>query len=192
MPKPNNPESSRREAVASGALIAVIPVLVLIAIATPRSRTSKTKVATLTAGMTEPTNGEQAPELDLKGLNGNRVRLSDYAGKVVVINFWATWCAPCRAEIPAFVRLRAQYHDKGLEIIGVSLDEEADDTVNDFARRFNINYPVAIATLDEVMKYGPIEQIPTTFIVDRQGRIVSRRLGMMSFDKIEKAIQPLL
>ena len=125
MTDPNYPESSGRGAVGSGALIVVIPVLVLVAIAVPRCRPGKTTVAAPAAATIEPTNGEQAPERDLTGLDGNRVRLSDYAGKVVVINFWATWCAPCRAEIPAFVRLREQYHDKGLEIIGVSLDKEA-------------------------------------------------------------------
>ena len=109
-----------------------------------------------------------------------------------MINFWATWCGPCRAEIPAFIRLRERYRDRGLEIIGVSLDEEPDETVSEFARQLHISYPVAIATLDDVQGYGPIDQIPTTFIVDRQGRIDSRRLGMMSFERIESAIKPLL
>lgn len=136
--------------------------------------------------------GADAPELVLKDLAGNEVKLSDYKGKVVLLNFWATWCAPCRAEIPAFLRLREQYQDRGLEVIGVSLDEEASDVVSDFATQLHINYPILIGTPEAVKAYGPIDQIPTTFIVDRQGRVHSRHLGMMSFDRIERAIKMAL
>jgi peroxiredoxin len=185
-------EKNRRGAVTFGALLIIVPVLVLAAIAVPGSCARKTDDGLPHVASTASNQNQPAPNFDLRSLSGNRVRLSDYFGKVVVINFWATWCAPCRAEIPAFVRLREQYHDRGLEIIGVSLDEESGDAVSDFARQFHISYPVAIAALDDVEAYGPINQIPTTLIVDRQGRIDSRHLGMMSFDEIESAIKPLL
>ncbi len=136
--------------------------------------------------------GADAPELVLKDISGKAVKLSDHKGKVVVLNFWATWCGPCRAEIPAFVRLREQYEDRGLEIIGVSLDEDATDVVSEFATEHNINYPILIGTPEAAKAYGPIDQIPTTFIVGRQGRVLGRHLGMMSFERIESAITPLL
>lgn len=184
--------NSRIGVVSFAALVVAVPALILAAIAAPRSCASQTNVRATNVASTAPEKNQPAPNLDLKTLSGRRVRLSDYAGKVVVINFWATWCGPCREEIPAFVRLREQYHDRGLEIIGVSLDEEPEETVSEFVRQLHITYPVAVATLVEVEKYGPIDQIPTTFIVNRQGHIDSRRLGMMSFERIESAIKPLL
>jgi peroxiredoxin len=133
-----------------------------------------------------------APEFALKDLSGKQVRLSDYKGKVVVVNFWATWCGPCRLEIPDFVRLREQYHDRGLEIIGISMDEDGSEDVAKSAAAFKINYPVVMGTMETVEAFGPMNAIPTTFIIDRQGRIESRHLGMLLFDEVESAIKPLL
>lgn len=133
-----------------------------------------------------------AQDFDLKDLSGKRVKLSDYKGKVVAVNFWATWCGPCRAEIPDFIKLREQYNSRGLEIIGISLDRGGPQAVANFAERFKINYPVVMGDQKTVDAYGPINAIPTTFVVDRQGRIHSRHLGLVSFNKIENTIKPLL
>jgi cytochrome c biogenesis protein CcmG/thiol:disulfide interchange protein DsbE len=153
-----------------------------------------TRQGTGTEGATDKENSAKppAPEFNLKDLEGNQIKLSDYKGKVMVLNFWATWCTPCRAEIPAFVKLREQYHDRGFEIIGVSLDEDATEAVARFAKNLKINYPIAMGNPEIVQAYGPIESIPMTFIIDRQGRLYGFIRGMVAHDQFEKIITPLL
>jgi peroxiredoxin len=133
-----------------------------------------------------------APEFALKDLSGNLMKLSDYRGKVVIVNFWATWCLPCRMEIPTFIKLTQKYRARGLEIIGVSVDEDGADGVQSFAETSGINYPVAIANPDTIESYGPIDAIPTTFIIDREGRVYQAHRGMVTYEKIESAIKSIL
>jgi peroxiredoxin len=152
------------------------------------ARRSARKIQAVTAAVCQT-----YPEFALKDLSGKQVKLSDYRGKIVVVNFWATWCAPCRMEIPAFIKLREQYRAKGLEVIGISLDTEDDsEGVATFVSSVRINYPVVVGNKEVVEAFGPINAIPTTFIIDRQGRIKGRHLGMLSFDEVENAIKPLL
>ena len=147
--------------------------------------------ATSNAGAFAVGEGTKAPDLTLKDLSGKDVKISDYKSKVVVLNFWATWCGPCRAEIPSFVKLRDRYHDMGLEIIGVSLDQDDQDGVVTFAERFKISYPVVVGTAEAVEAYGPMNAIPTTVIIDKHGQVRSRHLGMLSFSEIEDAVKGL-
>jgi thiol-disulfide isomerase/thioredoxin len=133
-----------------------------------------------------------APDWQLTDLNGKPVKLSDFRGKVVLLDFWATWCAPCRIEIPHFVELQKQYGNKGLTVIGVSLDEQGPQVVKEFAKRFGVTYPIVIGNEKAVEAYGGIDAIPTTFVIDRQGRIVSRHMGYDDKAVFEKEIQSLL
>ena len=118
-----------------------------------------------------------APDFFLKDLNGNEVTLDDFKGKVLFVNFWATWCPPCREEIPGFVETYAVYHEKGMEILGISLDRQGVYVVKKFAEKYEVNYPIALGTQQLVQDYQPGQYIPTTIIIDREGKIRHRHVG---------------
>lgn len=135
----------------------------------------------------------KAPDFSLKrARDGKEVKLSDYKGKVRIVDFWATWCPPCKAEIPDFISLQKQYQKQGLEVIGVSVDRGGPDVVNQFAKEHGINYTSLMASEEAVAAYGGIRGIPTTFVIDRQGNIVKKYVGQVSKDQFEKEIKALL
>jgi len=127
-----------------------------------------------------------APDFFLKDLNGNEVTLDDFEGKVLFVNFWATWCPPCREEIPGFVETYAVYHEKGMEILGISLDRQGADVVKKFTEKYEVNYPIALGTQQLVQDYQPGQYIPTTIIIDREGKIRHRHVGYMDKTVLEK------
>jgi len=133
-----------------------------------------------------------APDWELTDLHNKRVKFSDFRGHVLIVDFWATWCGACRLEIPGFVDLKKQYGDKGLTVIGVSLDEQGADVVAKFVKRFGVNYPIVIGNEKVADAYGGIDVIPTTFVIDRQGRVVSQHIGYDDKPVFEKEIQSLL
>ncbi|MGD9899881.1 MAG: redoxin domain-containing protein [Calditrichaceae bacterium] len=137
-------------------------------------------------------NYPAAPAFTLKDLNGNDLKLSDYSGKVVFVNFWATWCPPCRAEIPAFIELVDKYGKDGFEVIGIGVDPRDFSKVPGFVEQYNINYPVVYGTGEVVTAYGGIESIPTTFVVNRQGRVVEKIVGSRPKSAFESIITALL
>ncbi|NOX37462.1 MAG: TlpA family protein disulfide reductase [Calditrichaeota bacterium] len=141
---------------------------------------------------TTTTDPAAAPDFALEDHQGNIVRLADFRGKVTIINFWATWCGPCREEIPGFVRLYDRYKDDGLAIIGISLDRPGWEVVRPFMEKYNINYPIVLGNQKVVLDYGGIQAIPTTFIVNRQGHIVDRIIGYRPEAFFEKRIKELL
>jgi peroxiredoxin len=120
---------------------------------------------------------ELAPDFTLKAIDGTSLRLSDYRGKVILLDFWATWCAPCQEEIPRFVEWQNEYRDRGLQVIGVSMDDSP-EPVQKFSREFRMNYPVAIGTQDIASQYGGILGLPVNFVIGRDGRIKAKHLGM--------------
>jgi peroxiredoxin len=138
------------------------------------------------------TIGSKAPEFALQDLSGKTVRLSDFTGKVVIVDFWATWCGPCRAEVPGFVRLQAKYRGQGLTILGLSLDENGEKLVREFAEQYNVNYPMLLANPETARSFGGIVGIPTTFLLDRKGQIVQKYIGQTEPKTFEAAVQPLL
>lgn len=131
-----------------------------------------------------PNNHPAAPDFTLKDLNGNEISLSDYEGKVLFLNFWATWCPPCRREIPDFIEVYDEYKDQGLEILGVSVDDMSPDRVLRFVKENEINYPVAMYTMDLINDYRPGRGIPSTIIIDKMGRLRHKQIGMMSKDMV--------
>jgi len=120
-----------------------------------------------------------APDFVLKDLQGKDLKLADYKGKVLVLNFWATWCPPCRAEIPDFVEAYAANKDKGLEILGVSVDRMTADRLLPFVSKAKINYPVVLADAKIVQDYEPGDYIPATIIIDKKGIVRHRHVGQM-------------
>jgi peroxiredoxin len=132
-----------------------------------------------------------APEFSLTDLNGQKLDLAAYRGKVVLLDFWATWCTPCRKETPRFVDLQNRYREQGLQIIGISLDDQT-DPVRAFYEQFKMNYPVAIGNANLAERYGGILGLPVNFLIDCDGRIYVRHTGQTDISLIEQEIKPLL
>lgn len=154
--------------------------------------TTRGPSAALNAGKPETATLPSAPAWELKDVEGKTVKSTDFAGKVVVLDFWATWCGPCRMEIPGFVELQNEHTGAGLVVIGVSLDDDATGVVKPFMKKMGINYPVVMGDERMTDVFGGIEGIPTTFIIDRSGRIVTKHVGSAPKDVFERDIAPLL
>ncbi len=135
--------------------------------------------------------GAPAPKLDLPDLDGARLDLARLRGKVVVVDFWATWCAPCRSQVPRFVQLQAKYGKRGLEVVGISLDESS-APVLEFRRRFGMTYRVALADEKVAKAWGGILGLPVAFVVDRTGRVRARHEGEGDLDAIERDVVRML
>ncbi|GAB1348010.1 hypothetical protein MASR1M107_02210 [Ignavibacteriales bacterium] len=135
---------------------------------------------------------DKAPDFELKSTDGKMVKLSDYKGKIVIIDFWATWCGPCRKGIPDLVELQEKY-GKDLVIIGISLDDKRTmKDVEPFVAKYKINYPVVFGDEKVVAAFGNIEAIPTSFVIDKEGNIVDKHVGLIAKAKYEEEIENLL
>ena len=132
-------------------------------------------------------------DFTLKDMNGKDVKLADLKGKVVLLNFWATWCAPCRMEIPWFVELQEKYRDKGFHVVGVSVDDPP-EALTPFARQFKINYPLVVGQDREDVQnaFGPIYAVPTTVIIGRGGKVCVKHIGPVTKEQFESEIKALL
>ncbi len=133
-----------------------------------------------------------APLFVLPLLDSGQFDLSNHTGKVVVVNFWATWCAPCLEEMPEFVRLQSEYRDRGLQFVGISVDEDGVDVVRPFIESLEINYPIVMDDGQVAQSYKGNLVIPSTFIIDRRGYIRSRYVGIVRFDTLVPTIESLL
>lgn len=134
----------------------------------------------------------EAPDFTLPSLEGDTYALSSSRGNVVVVNFWATWCPPCREEIPDFIRLQEEYGERGLTFVGVSLDEEGFDVVRPFADQYDFNYPIVVDDGTAAAAYGPIAVMPTTFIVDRKGLVRYYAPGMLTSEGLRPVLAEML
>jgi len=133
-----------------------------------------------------------APQVELRDLNGRTVRLSKYQGKVVLINFWATWCPPCRAEMPDLVRLQREHGKKGLQIIGITYPPERKERVRTFARRLKVNYPIVLGTRELKARFSSDETLPLTVVIDRNGKVSDIIGGILLREEFDEKIKPLL
>jgi peroxiredoxin len=150
-------------------------------------------VMALLAGCTEKSaqRDSVAADFSLEDMSGKTVRLSDYKGKVVLLEFWATWCPPCRASVPGLEKLHKAYKDKGLVLLAVSMDEGGSDEVRSFIKESGITYTVLKGTEDVAVKYE-VRSIPMMLILNKEGKIDRRYLGMGSDEDLEKDIKAIL
>ena len=136
--------------------------------------------------------GQVAPDFELPSLDGKNMKLSDFRGKAVLLNFWATWCGPCKIEMPWFVQLQKEYGPQGFQIIGVAMDDASTEDIAKFARQMGVNYPILLGKEAVGQSYGGVNVLPTTFFVDRDGKLVAREFGLQSrsvfVDHIKEAL----
>jgi thiol-disulfide isomerase/thioredoxin len=124
--------------------------------------------------------GRLAPDFDLQSLDGRDVKLSDFRGKAVLLNFWATYCGPCKIEMPWFVALQNEYGPQGLQIVGVAMDDASTEDIAKFVKEMGINYPILLGKESVGQSYGGVEVLPTTFFIDRDGKVTGREFGLQS------------
>src|ERR1700692_3431224 len=139
-----------------------------------------------------PQVGQPAPDFTLKDSAGSPVKLSVYKGKVVLLDFWATWCTCCKVEIPLYVEFQNKYRNDGLVAIGVSMDDDGWKSVKPFLDEHKLNYPVVIANQELTTRYGGLPSLPMTLLIDRDGKIAESHAGMVDKDVFEKKIKALL
>jgi cytochrome c biogenesis protein CcmG/thiol:disulfide interchange protein DsbE len=161
----------------------VVVVAGLLTLAKFRLRLPGARTAAVAA------KGHDAPDFVLTDLQGQTVKLSDLRGKAVVLNFWATWCPPCKQEIPWLVELQKRYGGQGLQIVGVSMDDGDPKDVVKFAAENSINYPVLIGEEKVAEQYGGIDYLPTTFYIDRNGVVLDRVFGQPEREEIEQNVK---
>jgi cytochrome c biogenesis protein CcmG/thiol:disulfide interchange protein DsbE len=156
------------------------------------SHKSDGQTAKAAAANTQPDQHQTAPDFQLNDLKGNVVSLGDFKDKVVFLNFWATWCGPCRQEIPHFIDLVEQYGDDGFVVLGVALDSREFDKVPAFVKENGINYPIVLDDKGVSNLYGGIRSIPTTFVINREGKAVEQIIGVRPKDVFEGIIKKWL
>lgn len=138
------------------------------------------------------TQSSPAPDFSLEALDGKTMRLSDLRGKAVLLNFWATWCGPCKIEMPWFVELQNQYAAQGLQIVGVAMDDASKEDIGKFAKDMGVNYPILIGKESVGDQYGGVPALPESFLIGRDGKIVDKIIGLRGKAEIEDAIKKAL
>jgi thiol-disulfide isomerase/thioredoxin len=145
--------------------------------------------AALTTHLTQST---PAPDFALQSLDGKTTHLSDFRGKAVLLNFWATWCGPCKIEMPWFVDLQKEYGSQGLQIVGVAMDDASKEDIAKFAKDMGVNYPILIGKESVGDEYGGVPALPESFLIARDGKIVDKIIGLRGKAEIEDAVKKAL
>jgi peroxiredoxin len=178
-------------------IIAVVAVVVGAVYLNKSNESGPTSASAATLPAESPaaeTPGDKtiAPDFTLTSTDGKQIKLSDFRGKVVVVDFWATWCPPCKAEIPDFIKLYSQYKSDGFQMLGVSLDQGGLKDVIPFMKDHGMNYPVVLGTEEVVSAYGGIRGIPTTFVIDKKGYVRGAFEGYRQASVFENLVKQLL
>ena len=174
-------------------VIAVVVVVIAVMLIAGKRLTRPPAPGASISGSNAALKGKPAPDFQLTDIDGNSIRLADLRGKAVLLNFWATWCPPCKIEMPWFVDIQKQYGPQGLQIVGVAMDEgDAHDAVAKFAREMGLNYPVLLGNDKVADQYGGVDALPTTFYIGRDGKFVTRVFGLVSHGEIEDNVRAAL
>ena len=196
----------KRNAIVVLALIAGITAMIWSGVMTYRIRRSL-RVHTVAQGTFVPADADRespaaqglpdlrvkpAPAFTLKSVDGKTVSLSDYKGKAVLLNFWATWCGPCKLEMPWLIDLQKKYNTQGFTVIGISEDDAAPKDVAAFAAKMGVNYPVLMSDDATVKRYGGVDYLPTSYYIGRDGKVLLEVGGLISKDELEANIQKII
>jgi cytochrome c biogenesis protein CcmG/thiol:disulfide interchange protein DsbE len=161
--------------------------------AAPKAKQEQEQKPAATAFNLKDAVGQPMPAFSLKDANGQVVRPADYQGKVVLLDFWATWCGPCKVEIPWFIDMERQFKDQGFAVLGVSMDEDGWAAVKPYVQKMQMNYRVLLGNDDVSTAYGGLDSLPTTLLIDRHGKIASVHIGItMGKEEFKDAIVQLL
>lgn len=164
---------------------AVLPFLLLLTACAPQSTQAYRDV--------KPASTRKlAPDFELKDADGKAVKLSDYRGKVVLLNFWATWCGPCKIEIPWFIDFETRYKNQGFAVIGVAMDDEGWEIVRPYITEKKVNYRTLMGTEMVAQQYGGVDSLPTSFVLDREGKVAAVHVGLVSKSEYQSDIEKLL
>jgi len=182
-------------------IIAVVAVIAATYIADRATRQPRNGSVKVSVGNSGAKAGKPAPELSLKDLDGKDLSLSQYNGKVVLVNFWATWCEPCQVEIPWLIEMQQKYAARGFTVLGIAMDEEGASVVTPWVQkeRFDVNgsksqmnYPIVIGNDAAADKFGGLLGYPTSVLITRDGKIVKRITGIINEEEISKSIESQL
>jgi len=176
------------------AVLAVLAVYVFVL--APEQETPPTAPQAAPAGGTAlaavDTSLQRAPDFALPTMRGDTFRLADQRGRVVVLNFWATWCPPCLKEMPLFIEMQREFEDDGLQFVGVSMDQEGFDAVRPFAQKLGVNYPLVVDDGSVAPMYGGVRALPTTFLIGPEGKVHGYAPGLLTESVLRPRIENLL
>lgn len=169
----------------------VVPIVIVILLAVTAYEVTRRGPTPAKPGGPGAAERSLAPDFTLQDLNGQPLALSNYRGKIVLLDFWATWCAPCRAEIPHMVEFQDKYREQGFQVVGISMDD-GPKPVREFYQEFKMNYPVAIGNDKLADSYGGVLGLPVTLLIGRDGRIEAKYAGIVEMPVLEQRIKTLL
>ena len=169
-------------------IVIIVAVAVMLAFAPYLAKRQRSGAANASTELKD----KAAPEFSLDTLDGKTVRLSDFRGKAVLLNFWATWCQPCKIEMPWFEELQREYGPQGLQVVGIAMDDASKEDIAKFAKEMGVNYPILLGKEAVGDAYGGVQFLPSTFFIDRDGKIVDRVFGLKSRSEIEDSVKAAL
>jgi cytochrome c biogenesis protein CcmG/thiol:disulfide interchange protein DsbE len=166
-------------------MVVIVAVAAMLAFAPYMARRARNN----SGNQSSEIKGKLAPEFSLESLQGQTVHLADFRGKAVLLNFWATWCQPCKIEMPWLEQMQQQYGPEGLQIVGIAMDDASKEDIAKFTKEMGVNYPILLGKESVGDAYGGVQFLPSTFFIDRNGKIVDRVFGLKSRSEIEDDIK---